>query len=79
MRLTTHFAAAGLMLLCAACAWAQGATAPVGVGNTEGANAVTRAAVQQGALNCASRINQVSNFLGFNSEAGATLLIPPSQ
>lgn len=44
-----------------------------------GANAITQAAVQQGALNCVSRINQVSNFLGFNAQAGAVLMMPPSQ
>jgi len=44
-----------------------------------GANAITQAAVQQGALNCASRINQVSNFLGFGPQAGAVLMMPPSQ
>jgi len=44
-----------------------------------GANAITQAAVQQGALNCATRINQVSNFLGFGPQAGAVLMMPPSQ
>lgn len=44
-----------------------------------GANAVTQAAVQQGAFACASRINQVSNFLGFNAQAGALVMLPPSQ
>ena len=46
---------------------------------SSGANAVTQAAVQQGVLNCAARINQVSNFLGFSPQAGALLLVPPSQ
>ncbi len=44
-----------------------------------GVNAVTQAAVQQGALNCAVRLNQVSNFLGFSSQAGAVLMLHPSQ
>lgn len=44
-----------------------------------GANAITQAPVQQGALNCATRINQVSNFLGFGPQAGAVLMMPPSQ
>ena len=35
--------------------------------------------MQQGVLNCAGRINQVSNFLGFSSQAGALLMTPPSQ
>lgn len=46
---------------------------------SNGANAVTQAAVQQGARTCASRINQVSNFLGFGPQAGAVLMLPPSQ
>jgi len=39
---------------------------------------VTQAAVQQGVLTCASRINQVTNYLGFNSDSGAVLLAPPN-
>lgn len=50
--------------------------APAG---SSGANAVTQAAVKQGALACASRINQVSNFLGFGPQAGALLMMPPGQ
>ena len=38
---------------------------------------VTQAAVQKGVLNCAGRINQVVNFLGFNAKAGAVLMTPP--
>lgn len=41
--------------------------------------AVTQAAVQQGILNCAGRINQVTNFLGFNNQSGAMLMTPPNQ
>jgi hypothetical protein len=44
-----------------------------------GANAVTQAAVQKGVLNCASRINQVSNFLNYGPQAGAFLMSPPNQ
>lgn len=40
----------------------------------QGANAITQAAVQQGVLTCVSRINQVTNFLGFGPQAGATLM-----
>lgn len=47
--------------------------------SSNGANAVTQAAVQKGVLTCASRINQVSNFLGFGPQAGALLMTPPSQ
>lgn len=47
--------------------------------SSNGANAVTQAAVQQGVLSCASRINQVSNFLGFGPLTGAVLMMPPAQ
>lgn len=40
-------------------------------------NNLAKAAVQQGVLACAGRINQVSNFLGFSAEAGALLMVPP--
>lgn len=42
-------------------------------------NAITQAAVGAGALACASRINQVTNFLGFNAQAGASMMVPPGQ
>ena len=42
-------------------------------------NALTQAAVQQGVLSCASRINQVSQFLGFGAHTGAMLMLPPNQ
>jgi hypothetical protein len=44
-----------------------------------GVNGITQAAVQRGVLNCAARINQVTNFLGFDDNAGALLLLPPTQ
>ena len=47
--------------------------------NTGGANAITQAAVQKGVMNCVSRINQVSNFLGYSAQAGAVLMLPPNQ
>lgn len=56
----------------------QPAPAPLAV-DYNGANALTRAAVKQGALTCASRINQVSSFLGFGPHAGAMLMVPPNQ
>lgn len=40
---------------------------------------VTQAAVQKGVLNCAGRINQVVNFLGFSAKAGAVMMIAPDQ
>lgn len=42
-------------------------------------NAVTQAAVRQGVLTCAARINQVSRFVGFSAQAGAVLMSPPAQ
>jgi hypothetical protein len=42
-------------------------------------NPVTIAATQQGVLACSARINQVVNFLGFNENSGALLILPPSQ
>ena len=47
--------------------------------NTGGANAIAQAAVQKGVMNCVSRINQVSNFLGYSAQAGAVLMLPPNQ
>jgi hypothetical protein len=44
-----------------------------------GANAITQAFVQQGALNCVSRVEQVTNFLGFSPQAGVVLMFPPAQ
>ena len=41
-------------------------------------NAVTRGLVGQGVLKCASRVEQVSNFLNFGPMAGA-MLLPASQ
>ena len=38
-------------------------------------NSLTRSAVEYGVLNCASRINQVSNFVGFSPQAGAILMM----
>ena len=50
---------------------AQAAAAPVGP------NAVTRAAVGQNILKCASRVQQVSSFLGYGANAGALLMAAP--
>lgn len=45
-----------------------------------GANAITQAAVRSGVLNCVSRINQVTNFVGAGtSTSGAVLFVPPAQ
>jgi len=42
-------------------------------------NPITQAAVQLGILNCAARINQVANFLGFDNrpDSGALLMAQP--
>lgn len=66
-------------VLLAGSAFAQEAAAPAGAASGGGANAITQAAVQKGVLNCVSRINQVSNFLGYSPQAGALLMLPPSQ
>jgi len=54
---------------------ASGAVAPA----SNAANAVTQAAVQHGVLTCVSRINQVTNFLGFGPQAGALLMAHAQQ
>jgi len=60
-------------LLSAAVAQAAPTPEPVPAdAGSSGVNAITQAAVQKGALTCASRINQVSNFLGFGPQAGAS-------
>ncbi|WP_231379742.1 hypothetical protein [Polaromonas sp. CG_9.11] len=58
---------------------AQEAAKPVPTQASRGANNVTQAAVAQGVLNCAARINQVSSFVGYTAQAGALLMIPPAQ
>lgn len=44
-----------------------------------GANTITQTVVQKGVLNCASRIEQVTNFLGYGPQAGVVVIIPPVQ
>ena len=64
----------------ASAAHAQQAVKPVAASAAQPpSNAITQAAVQQGVLNCAGRINQVSAFLGYTSQAGALLMTPPAQ
>ena len=55
------------------------AIAPQPINSTSGPNAITQGAVQTGVLSCAIRINQVSSFLGFGAQAGALLMVPPSE
>lgn len=52
-------------------------SAPAQSGNPA-VSAITQAAVKAGALSCASRINQVTNFLTAGSRSGAILFEPPS-
>jgi len=61
----------------------QTAQPPVAASNTAtanpaagSANALTQAAVQVGALSCASRVEQVTRFLGFGPGVGASLMAP---
>ena len=60
----------------------QAAPAPAAAPNSNatanpgGANALTQAAVQVGALSCASRVEQVTRFLGFGPGVGASLMAP---
>lgn len=70
--------AAAALLHCGASS-AQSAAQVVPASQPSASNAVTQAAVQQGVLSCASRINQVTNFLGFNAQSGALLMVPPGQ
>lgn len=41
-------------------------------------NELTLVAVRQGILNCAFRINQLTQLLGFNDQSGALLIAPPN-
>lgn len=47
--------------------------------NNPNSNAITQAAVKQGILSCASRINSVTNFLGYTPQSGVIIQPPPSQ
>jgi hypothetical protein len=42
-------------------------------------NDITQAVVQEGALSCAKRVDQVTSFLGYKSNSGAVLMVPPNQ
>ena len=77
----------GCGLLSASLTWAQstnpgpgGSSSPGGESSasaTEAApNAMTRAAVQRGILQCAARVEQVTRFIGFGPQAGGMLIAP---
>jgi hypothetical protein len=53
------------------------ASAPQAQAAPAGPNAVTRAAVGKNILKCASRVEQVSSFLGYGANAGALLMAAP--
>lgn len=70
-----------LVLTSVVSVWAQGVGPAPGnpvPAQAPRVNNVAQAAVQQGVLACAGRINQVSNFLGFGPDAGALLMVPPN-
>lgn len=54
-------------------------TQPAPVSKPPQVNAVAQAAVANGVLVCAGRINHVSSFLGYTPQAGALLMTPPTQ
>ena len=63
--------------LCFISAFCHAQIAPVNPGN--GVNPVTQAAVNAGVLACASRINQVSQFVANGSQMSAFFFAPPGQ
>jgi hypothetical protein len=76
---SVRIAGAALVIGTSLGVFAQGSGAapeanPAGEG--DGANPVTRAAVQRGILQCASRVEQLTRFLGFGPQAGAVLMAP---
>ncbi|MBT3309635.1 MAG: hypothetical protein HOL04_00995 [Gammaproteobacteria bacterium] len=80
--LRSDFRLAGLavvlyLFLSSALVFAEGETTTTT--QTARVNAITSAAVQQGVLGCAGRVEQVTNFLGFGSEAGALIMVAPQQ
>ncbi len=69
-----------LILVLPRMAWPQAAVPPAaGAAGDHGVNAITRRAVEEGVLSCASRVNQVTNLLGFSASAGADLMPAPAQ
>jgi hypothetical protein len=43
---------------------------------SDGANILTQAVVKAGVLSCAARVEQVTRFLGFGPNAGASAMVP---
>ena len=86
MKSLSNFVWVAVAALSVGASWAQqsGPAAPApapstSVSNREpGSTAVTQAAVQQGILQCAARVEQLSRFIGFanTTQAGALLVAP---
>lgn len=72
----TQFLVVALTSLAAS---AMAAEAPVKLEAGNGVNSVTQAAVASGVLTCASRINQVTQFISGTNPSGAALFASPSQ
>lgn len=49
-----------------------------GVSQPAPTNSITQVAVQRGVFGCAGRINQMTNYLGFDAKSGAMLMLPPN-
>ena len=72
--------AAGAIALAASVPVSAGATEPVvPQAPAPQVNAVAQAAINAGAVSCASRINQVSQFISDGSKVGAFFFAPPAQ
>lgn len=69
------------MLSAASSSWAEKGNPPpmLQQPSPPGVNSITQVAVSSGVLTCASRINQVANFLTADAEGvGSLLFIPPT-
>lgn len=75
----SRLAVLALLPLFIATAYAQQPAPAATVQQATAVNGITQAAVQLGALSCAARINQVTQYLGFSAQAGALLMAPPAQ
>ena len=77
-RLQRQLAFAALLMLCPPMLHAQEAARAASAA-AAAPNAVTQGALQVGMQACAGRVEQVSRFVGFSSQAGAVLMPPPAQ
>lgn len=68
--------AAGLLCaLCCSTVWAAEPAAPAPPAPS-GPNSLTQATVQLGALSCASRVEQVTRYVGYANGMGASVMLP---